>query len=134
MTGKFFNVVRAYPTITDIYDRTSISCEFMDMEGYQRWNSLRESNTLQEQLEVFVLTDIDGQSGISEIKSKLIEFDLKYEVLVNLAESTYESSDKTSDDWKTLQSAKVAADQTSNRSFTEWLTSTYTKMNYNETV
>lgn len=54
----------------EVYDWTSFSSEFLEMSGYDRWYMLRESNSIREPLDVFVLKDIQ-ESQIDNIRYEL---------------------------------------------------------------
>lgn len=134
MNEKNFSVIRVYPKSAEVYDRFHASIEFLPMSGYQRWISLRESNTLKENLDVYVKTNIEGKVGIDEITSSLRNFNTRLSELLSEAEIKFDSTDKYESDWMQYQSDKCIARDTVNKEFTEWLESTFEKLNFNETV
>jgi hypothetical protein len=54
----YFNIIRVYPKDEDVYSWSSMSSEFLDMDGYDRWLEFRKSNSINETLEVFIRKDI----------------------------------------------------------------------------
>lgn len=134
MNENYFNVIRVYPPTSGLYEWSSMSSEFLDMVGYQRWVSLRESHAVKETLEVYVRTDLDINQ-VTEIRSELTEGISKYlsELLLN-AERKFDESFKDQAAWNQWQSDKVSARRDANEKFTDILLENYTKLEFNETV
>jgi hypothetical protein len=89
---KYFNIVRLYPTEDGTYDWTRFESEFLEMSGYDRWYSLRESNSIREPLDVFVMKDIDS-SNVDYIRYNLkTKFANQFKELSDEAYAKYHKS------------------------------------------
>lgn len=145
MAREFFSIIRVYPSTYDLYDITSSSIEFEDMSGYQRWKSLRDSNTLHENLDVFVLTDIKSQIEVNELRLKIEQLmdeyhtklhDLYQEYIkcngVDDSLSWLDPIDRTDpiEAWNKYIESKLKVKNEVDSKFTNWLKSTYIKIEF----
>lgn len=140
---SYFNVVRVYPAVDGIYDWMGMSSEFLEMNGIDRWLSLRESNSLidyspiKEPLEVFIRKDIkasDLENVRKELKDNLRQF------LVDKSDELYKEFDETvgnstipgivTEAEAKLESGLSSLYKELNEKFTEYLTTHFEKITF----
>lgn len=138
----YFCIARVHPAVNGTYAWTSLTLEFLDQSGYERWIDLRtkdESNSnkleIQESLDVFIKKDlaVDGE--------KDAVLDLSHNMTSNIYKSLrnkldearlkYETSDKTQDDWDQWQEDKATARLDVDKEFTSLLNSEFEKLDFN---
>lgn len=127
MDKKYFNVIRVYPSIKDVYSYIGLSSEFLDMEGLDRWTQLRQSNSIKENLDVYTLKDL-GVEDMVRIKSELNSYPEKYFKQAEVYKLEYYNSKLTEDDYKKYNENLINLLNTVNSEFTDYLKSHYTKL------
>lgn len=157
---RYFQVIRVYPKAQgqQYYSWRDHSSEFLPMDDWTNWHLQRIDtksrynsqdtiiSRIKEPLDVYLRKNLiitayqDPDSGewirkteVTDVVEDFHKFSRKYEDAIQKLELEFDNSlNKNTEQWNKLQADKLKAEEDINKEFTEYLTSKYTKFNYEE--